>query len=154
MTIKETITGTLLKGKTDEGNLVIEDPRKHLNLFKDSMQEYMQLSPQGKTDIMDLFAGLLSIHDKVQISRKEVPRLSDSRLGCSRKNPPKNLPTLNKIGRQDKSYGCKFSCTLNHSTGMLSFFNHCEECLQDKETVDSIEKKLKVLQQITSPSKV
>ena len=87
MTIKETITGTLLKGKTDEGNLVIEDPRKHLNLFKDSMQEYMQLSLPGKTDIIDLFAGLLSIHDKVQISRKELPRLSDSRLGLWQSAP-------------------------------------------------------------------
>ena len=35
--------------------------------------------------------------------------------------------------RQDHSYGCSFSCTLDHKTGILNFSKHCQECLENKE---------------------
>ena len=42
MNLKEIVTKTLFKGRTPEGNLILEDPRDHKNLLKDPMKEYRQ----------------------------------------------------------------------------------------------------------------
>ena len=155
LNIKHHISNTLLNGRSPvENNLVTEDPRNHPKLLESQKSQYKSLDIEDKIEVMDLLAGLISIHDGVQIVRKEKPRLSDSRLVCSRKKKPIHFTNLKIKAREDNSYGCKFSCTLNHTNGILTFADHCEYCQNNKDPACIIENKLKVLQQITSPTKV
>ena len=104
---------------------------------------------------MDLFAGLTGICDRIPISRKEVPKGNISRFACSRKKQTNYSAELKMRSRQDHSYGCRFSCNLDHKSGILSFSDHCEECLDNKEdSTAAIQSKLSVQKQITSPTKV
>ena len=71
--IKKCISDTLVKGSTFEGNLIVVNPREHLNLFQPYIKEYIRLSVSDKSEIMSFFAGLLGIWDRIPISIKELP---------------------------------------------------------------------------------
>ena len=153
--ITQCISDTLIKGSTFDGNLIVVDPTKHLELFKPHIQEYVRLSDLDKLKIMDLFAGLTGIWYRIPISIKDLPSGNSSRFVCSRKTNPKHCPELKVRARKNNSYGCTFKCTLDHKTGILTFSEHCQECLENKEeSTVAIQSKLSVQKQITSPTKV
>ena len=83
--IQKCISSTLIKGYTLDGNLIVVDPREHLNLFQPHIKEYIGLSEKEKIKIMDLFAGLTGIYDRIPITRREAPTGNISRFACSRK---------------------------------------------------------------------
>ena len=122
----------LQKGKDHNGNLVVENPRDHPHLFQPYITQYVELSQEDKFELMNQFAGLAGVWDKIPITRKELPRGNSSRFQCSRKKKPENNTTLKKRARKSHSYGCPFTIVLEHEHGTLTFKEHCQECLDNK----------------------
>ena len=153
--IKQHISDTLQKGKNLAGNLIVENPRDHPNLFQPYINQYVQLSQNDKFQIMNQFAGLAGVWDRIPITRKELPKGMFSRFQCSRRKKPENNTTLKMRGRKNHSYGCPFTIVLEHEHGTLTFKEHCQECLDNKEeSAEAIESILSVQKQLTSPTKV
>ena len=153
--IKQYISDTLQRGKNLEGNLIVENPRDHRHLFQPYITQYVELSQEDKFEIMNQFAGLAGVWDRIPITRKELPKGNYSRFVCSRRKKPKNDATLKKRAIENHFYACPFTIVLEHEHGTLTFKEHCQECLDNKEeSADAIESILSVQKQLTSPTKV